>query len=94
MIALAPKMYSCSNGAVWIISKCKGYRNNKLKFDDYNTIVVKKQSLAGTNHSLQLHNGQMSMTSISKNVLTASHTKYHVSRDFSMCVPLFLDIGE
>jgi hypothetical protein len=90
MIALAPKMYSCSNGTVSIISKCKGYRNNKLKFDDYNTIVVKKQSLAGPNHSLQLHKGQMSMTTVGKNVLTASHTKYCVSGDFSTCYPLFV----
>jgi FKBP-type peptidyl-prolyl cis-trans isomerase (trigger factor) len=102
MIALAPKMYSCSNGTVstatssttsaspTVISKCKGYRNNKLKFDDYNTIVVKKQSLTSTNHSLQLHKGQMSMTTVGKNVLTASHTKYCVSGDFSTCYPLFV----
>jgi hypothetical protein len=92
MIALAPKMYSCSNGSVSIISKCKGYRNNKLKFDDYNTIVVKKQSITGINHNLQLHNNQMSMTAVGKNVLTASHTKYCVSNDFSMCTPLFVSV--
>jgi hypothetical protein len=94
MIALAPKMYSYNNGTVSIISKCKGYRNNKLKFDDYNTTVVKKQSITGTNHTLQLHNNQMSMTAVGKNVLTASHTKYCVIRDFSTCVPLFMDVCE
>jgi hypothetical protein len=94
MIALAPKMYSCSNGAMSIIPKCKGYRNNKLKFDDYNTIVVKKQSITGTNHNLQLHNNQMSMTAVGKNVLTAPYTKYCVAGDFSTCVPLFINVEE
>jgi hypothetical protein len=61
---------------------------------DYNTIVVKKQSITGTNHNLQLHNNQMSMTVVGKNVLTASHTKYCVIRDFSTYVPLFVGVWD
>jgi hypothetical protein len=55
--------------------------------------LLKKQSITGTNHNLQLHNNQMSMTTVGKNVLTASHTKYCVTGDFSTCVPLFLELG-
>jgi hypothetical protein len=36
----------------------------------------------------------MTNISVIKNVLTATHTKYRVSKDFSTCTPLFLDVNE
>jgi hypothetical protein len=40
--------------------------------------------------------GRLTMTNISviKNILTATHTKYQVSGDFSTCIPLFLKVNE
>jgi hypothetical protein len=32
--------------------------------------------------------------SVSKNVLTTTHTKYRVSKNFSTCTPLFLPVNE
>jgi hypothetical protein len=36
----------------------------------------------------------MSNISVIKNVLTATHTKYKVSKDFSTCTPLFHEVSE
>jgi hypothetical protein len=36
----------------------------------------------------------MTNISIVKNVLTATNTKYQVSKDFSTCTPLFLDVNK
>jgi hypothetical protein len=32
--------------------------------------------------------------SVTKNVLTATHTKYRVNKGFSTCTPLFLPVNE
>jgi hypothetical protein len=29
---------------------------------------------------------------VTKNVLTATHTKYKITKDFSTCIPLFLNV--
>jgi hypothetical protein len=58
-----------------------------IKSTDLFILAKLKSHFAGTNHNLQLHNNQMSMTTVGKNVLTASHTKYCVTGDFSPCVP-------
>jgi hypothetical protein len=44
----------------------------------------------------ELSEERLLMTNISivKNVLTATHTKYRVNKDFSTCTPLFLDVNE
>jgi hypothetical protein len=92
MIALAPKLYSCytsKNCKVEI--KAKGVSKSvvkELKFDDYNNIISKKEVKAGSSENLQLHQAIMSKIRLTKNFLTAAHTKYKVSDDFSTCLRL------
>jgi hypothetical protein len=66
------------------VRKCQ----NPLTVKDYHDILMKRTTKQGTNTNLQLHDGEMSKVIITKNVLTAAHTKYRVSSDFSTCFPL------
>jgi hypothetical protein len=95
VIALAPKMYTCFNlsDKGW---KTKGIRikgvkmsQNKIKSKNYYE-VFKQNIMQGSNSNLQLHNGIISKITTAKNILTAAHTKYKVTEDFSTCVPLFM----
>jgi hypothetical protein len=79
--------------------KCKGYQvQGKLNFKDYFDVYEDRNTLQGTNNNMQLKKDveeeRLIMTNISvtKNVLTATHTKYRVTKDFSTCIPLFLNI--
>jgi hypothetical protein len=66
------------------VRKCQ----NPLTVKDYHDVLVNRTIKEGTNSNLQLHDGEMSKVIICKNVLTATHTKYRVSSDFSTCFPL------
>jgi hypothetical protein len=96
MIALAPKMYTCFDGdlvnGATIAARAKGVKTkqNPLTKDDYIKTLQDKTVILGSNTNLQLHNFQMSKINVSKNILTAAHTKYKVSEDFSTCTPLLL----
>jgi hypothetical protein len=92
MIALAPKMYTCfnSNKTVGVKSKGVNGRQNKLDKEDFKTVYENKNIKKGYNTNLQLHGGIMSKIKVNKNILTAAHTKYKVSSDFSTCLPLYL----
>jgi hypothetical protein len=94
MIALAPKMYTCVSNSVEEI-RAKGVSNaikeKELSSSDYVNTINNKSIKSGYIDQLQLHNGTMSKISLSKNFLTAVHTKYFVSDDFSTCLPLFLN---
>jgi hypothetical protein len=94
MIALAPKLYSCYTSATNLSEiKAKGVSKavmKELKFADYNTVITNKEVKAGSSENLQLHRAVMSKISLTKNFLTAVHTKYKVSNDFSTCLPLFI----
>jgi hypothetical protein len=59
--------------------------------NEIDVIEMRKKSgpLKGTNTNLQLHNGVMSKITVTKNILTAAHTKYKVTDDYSTCIPLF-----
>jgi hypothetical protein len=91
MIALAPKLYSCYTPKKEEI-KAKGVSKavmRELKFNDYHTIITSKEVKCGEFQNLQLHKAIMSKIRLTKNFLTAVHTKYCVSDDFSTCLPLF-----
>jgi hypothetical protein len=92
MIALAPKCYTCFNADETQATRSKGVntRQNRLCHTDYISVLDSKNTKAGTNINLQLHNGIMSKISSDKNILTATHTKYKVSNDFSTCTPLYV----
>jgi hypothetical protein len=101
IIALAAKRYTCFDGDSTNKIVCNGYKRDKknikptdLSHKDYGVIINEHSLVKRTNHNLQLHDGVMSHISVEKNVLTAAHTKYKVSKDFSTCVPLFFDIAE
>jgi hypothetical protein len=102
MIALAPKTYSCSINLQTTATKCKGCnKRGKLNFKDYFDVYTDKKAIQETNNNMQMkkdleNNERVLMTNISvtKNVLTATHTKYRVSKDFSTCTPLFLSVNE
>jgi hypothetical protein len=66
------------------VRKCQ----NPLTVKDYHDVLMSKTIKGGTNTNLQLHDGVMSKVVITKNVLTAAHTKYRVGSDFSTCFPL------
>jgi hypothetical protein len=62
-------------------------------------VYAERKFLQGTNNNMQLkkiidNQEILIMTNIAviKNILTATHTKYRVSEDFSTCTPLFLDV--
>jgi hypothetical protein len=63
-------------------------------------VYDKRKTILGTNNNMQMRKDnnekmlKMSNISVDKNVLTATHTKYRVSKDFSTCTPLFLDVNE
>jgi hypothetical protein len=64
-------------------------------------VYTEKKTIQGTNNNMQMkkdleNKEKLLMTNISvtKNVLTATHTKYRISKDFSTCIPLFLPINE
>jgi hypothetical protein len=96
MIALAPKLYTAFNIDLYVMETAslhaKGVKlsQNKLTPQDFIVVFNGKNIRRGANRNLQLHNGVMSKIHINKNVLTAVHTKYKVSSDFSSCVPLFV----
>jgi hypothetical protein len=93
MIALAPKLYSCYSASKPDEIKAKGVSKavmKELQFEDYNTVITNKEVKAGSSENLQLHRAVMSKISLTKNFLTAVHTKYKVSNDFSTCLPLFI----
>jgi hypothetical protein len=62
-------------------------------------VYAERKFLQGTNNNMQLkkvidNHEVLIMTNIAvtKNVLTATHTKFRVSEDFSTCTPLFLKV--
>jgi hypothetical protein len=64
-------------------------------------VYTEKKTIQGTNNNMQMkkdleNKEKLLMTNISvtKNVLTATHTKYRVSKDFSTYTPLFLPVNE
>jgi hypothetical protein len=80
-------------------TKCKGYSiQGKLNFKDYFDTYTDRKTLQGTNNNMQLKKDNederviMTNISVTKNVLTATHTKYRVTKDFSTSDPLFLNI--
>jgi hypothetical protein len=96
MIALAPKLYSCFTTTKEDINanviKAKGVSKSvmkELKFEEYNNVISNKEVKCGNSENLQLHTAIMSKIKLTKNFLTAVHTKYRVSDDFSTCLPLF-----
>jgi hypothetical protein len=95
MIALAPKMYSCINDEnTPIESRVKGVRTaikeKEIKPEHYIEAIQDKKVLEGSVSNLQLIRGIMSKIELRKNFITAAHTKYRVSKDFSTCLPLFI----
>jgi hypothetical protein len=96
---------SYKNNKPWIdfanikitVTKCKGYSvQGKLNFKDYFHLYANRNTLQGTNNNMQLKKDNERLItrniSVTKNVLTATHTKYTVTKDFSTCIPLFLNI--
>jgi hypothetical protein len=75
--------------------RAKGVRpeQNPLHNWDYNNVFLEKTVKSGANTNLQLHDGKMSKITITKNVLTAAHTKMQVAPDFSTCIPLFINLA-
>jgi hypothetical protein len=63
-------------------------------------VYDKRKTILGTNNNMQMRKDNnektltMSNISVDKNVLTATHTKYRVSKDFSTCTPLFIEVNE
>jgi hypothetical protein len=99
MLAEAAKVYTplfISKSGKWFSSQSdmrnKGVvmRQNKLFVRDYYNTLLRRTVQQGSNTNLQMHNGVMSKITVRKNILTAAHTKYRVSEDFSTCTPLFL----
>jgi hypothetical protein len=89
------------NGIKTTATKCKGYQvQDKLNFKDYFDLYADRRTLLGTNNNMQLkkdnEDERLIMTNISVtiNVLTATHTKYQVTKDFSTCIPLFLKVQD
>jgi hypothetical protein len=87
------------NGIKTTATKCKGYSiQGKLNFKDYFDVYNNRNVVLGTNNNMQLKKDiddeRLIITNISvtKNVLTGTHTKYRVTKDFSTCVPLFLGL--
>jgi hypothetical protein len=92
MNALAPKMYSCFNENKTVKTACKGYGGvANLTHSDYKQVYDEKTTHRGINTNFQLHNGIMSHVKTTKNILTATYTKYKVGKDFSTCIPLFFN---
>jgi hypothetical protein len=82
-------------------TKCKGYsKQEKLYFEEYFDVYTERKTIQGTNNNMQMKKESleerlvMINISIVKNELTPTHTKYRVSKDFSTCTPLFLDVNE
>jgi hypothetical protein len=95
MIALAPKMYSCINDKNKPVEiRVKGVstkvQKKEITPDHYIEAIQDKKVLEGSVNNLQLVKGIMSQIELRKNFITAAHTKYMVSNDFSTCLPLFL----
>jgi hypothetical protein len=81
------------------VTKCKRYiKQGKLYFKHYFDVYAERKTLLGTNNNMQLKEDieeeRLVMTNISvtKNVLTATPTKYRVSKDFSTYTPLFFEV--
>jgi hypothetical protein len=93
MIALAPKMYTCSNLSAppLKVIKAKGVKlsQNPLTTNNYQDVLTHRTIKKSENSNLQLHKGVMSKVKISKNILTAAHTKYKVTEDNSTCIHSF-----
>ena len=95
-IALAPKCYTIWNGSMddgkvdTKSLKLKGVslKKNTIVSSDYRTSLT--EPVPGKNINLQLHNNQMTKITITKNALTACHTKMHVLENQSCC-PLGFD---
>jgi hypothetical protein len=96
MTALASKLYTTFNintkklSPVSIHAKGVKIKQNRLASEDFQNVYLGKTIKKGLNINLQLHKGVMSKISVTKNILTAVHTKYRVSEDFSTCTPLFI----
>jgi hypothetical protein len=97
MTALASKLYTTYNvdninlSPVSVHAKGVKLSQNNLKSEYFQDVLNKRTLMKGVNNNLQLHNGVMSKIHVTKNILTAVHTKYKVSKDFSTCSPLFID---
>jgi hypothetical protein len=91
MIALAPKVYTCKIRAnEKSNNKGKGvnkYQLGNLRFNDYEDVILNENIISGESNNIQNYKGSMSKVNVLKNFLTASHTKYVVTEDFSSCVP-------
>ena len=82
-------------------TKCKGYnKRGKLYFCNYEDVYDHRITIQGKNNNMQMKKefdtriSIMSNISVVKNILTATHTKYKVSNDFSTCTPLFHEVNE
>jgi hypothetical protein len=99
MIALAPKVYTCATrpgqrpagkNKDKHTNKGKGVVKSKLDdlgFNDYKDVILNGNIVSGVSNNIQNYKGTMSKVNVLKNFLTASHTKYVVTEDFSTCVP-------
>jgi hypothetical protein len=82
-------------------TKCKAYnKRGKLNLKTTSICIPKRklykeQIIICKGKNLE-NKDKLLMTNISvtKNILTATHTKYRVSKDFSTCTPLFLPVNE
>jgi hypothetical protein len=95
MIALAPKVYTCKNKDKYT-NKGKGVVKSKLdnlRFDDYKDVLINENIISGESNNIQSYKGTMSKVSVLKNFLTASHTKYVVTADFSSYIPFTNKVG-
>jgi hypothetical protein len=102
MVALAPKMY-CPFNAAWkkgaiiqVKPRAKGViiKQNPLAYQNFLDIFNKQNTQKGHNTNLQLHQCVMSKITMQKNILTATHTKYQESNDWSTCMPLHKHVEE
>jgi hypothetical protein len=97
IIALAPKMYTCFNLknetlsaiALHVKGVSKHVQKREIKPDNFVEVIENKTVKEGSMNNLQLVKGIMSKIELRKNFITAAHTKYRVSEDFTTCLPLF-----
>jgi len=84
LIALGPKCYAGDE-----VCKIKGVSLNKNKYiiDDYRKVLNEQVIVTGIHTGFQLKNGNLSQLKMTKNGLTAAHTKMYCYPNHS-CAPL------
>ena len=85
LIALGPKCYAGDE-----VCKVKGVSLSKNKYiiDDYKTVLLNQKIITGVHTGFQLKEGEMKQIKMTKNALTAAHTKMYCFPNHS-CAPLF-----